>query len=213
MTDLKFQQGDRVYSTETYNSDNISLSQWEELKEFIRVQKLASPNDPAIENMLETTENGLLFNIKHKIRWTTDLGDICILKYNNIIIGVSAVERTLLHSHLSIGGVRCWLDINHRNNQLVTKYLLDSNLRWSKNNDMWSMMLTFNSYNKTIYDGIKRKSLKKSVGVGNIWSSWWNDCILFDKPINIRYTEQWCVLKPINEFGNKIIKFELQRIK
>lgn len=201
-----------MYSIETYNSDNITSYQLQKLGEFVHNQAVIAPDDLAIKNMLDD-ENGLLFNIKTKTRWTTELGEITILKINNDIIGISAVERTLLHKNISIGGIRCWLAEGHRTNQLVTTYLLNSNLCWSKNNNMWAMMLTFNSYNKTIYDGIKRKSLKKSAGIGNIWSDWWNDCIIIDNPIIIRYTNQWCVLKPIDEFGSKIIKFELQRIK
>lgn len=183
------------FEIERMYSDTITDVQFDNLQVFVNEQKKLSDH-PAIKNMDES-DTGLLGNIKSKTRWHSDIGEISILKYHNKIIGVSAVEFSELHTNLSIGGIRCWLSPNFRNNQLVTNYLLNSNLDWSKSKNMWAMMLTFNDYNKTIYDGIKRKSLGKSIAIGTIWSDWWDDLFVIDYPIIIRYTIQWCVLKPI----------------
>lgn len=200
-----------MHSIITYCSDTIQSEQFDELQKFINDQHLHSSTHPAFKNMTETSEHGLLFNIKNKCRWCYNDGEISILKFNNAIIGISAVELSLLHPHLSIGGIRCWISPDYRNKQVVTKYLLNSNLEWSRTNNIWAMMLTFNSYNKLIYDGIVRKSIGKSAGIGNIWSNWWNDCLIIDNPIDIRMTSQWCALKPINILGCKIIHFEIQK--
>lgn len=192
------------FEIERCYSDDITDSQFHKLQQFVKGQQALSDH-PAIKNM-DNSINGLLHNIETKDRWTKTDGEISILNHSDTVIGVSAVEFSNLHPNLSIGGIRCWLDPNFRNDQLVTTYLLNSNLEWSKNNGMWAMMLTFNDYNKTIYDGIKRKSIGKSIAIGNIWSNWWDDVLVIEKQLYIRYTQQWCVLKPIIFKANVIFE-------
>lgn len=186
------------YKCYTTTSDNIPHNVFSKLRSFVDQQSVQHYLHPATKNMQSNIQEGLLSNILRKDRWTSNLGEICILEYNDIVVGVSCVEHSDIHTELSTGGIRCWLDSAHRTSQLMSKFLLNSNLEWSILNNKQGMMLTFNDYNKIIYDTVKRINLGKSSGFGKIWSDWWKDCIILDKQLDIRNTQQWCVIKPIN---------------
>lgn len=178
-------------------SDLIDDDLFRDLELFLVRQVEQNPNVPACDNMLWKDNAGLLDNIKHKKRWTKGTGQISILKKDSAIIGISCVELSDI-KELSIGGIRFWIDTNHRSKNVETTYLLADNLQWSVNSKMSGMLLTFNDYNKWIYDSIKRMTHGKAAGFSKIWSSWWKDCIVLDKQMLIRYTKQWCVIKPID---------------
>ena len=197
------------YLCYSITSDLIAPDQWLRLCDFVDSQASVHGSHPAMANMGMEDDAGLLNNIHNKKRWTHGTGEIAVLEYENRIVGVSCVEKSQLHPRLCIGGIRCWLDANHRTNNQVSRYLLASNLRWSAAQQAWAMLLTINEYNKIIYDAICKKSAGKAAGFGNIWSSWWNDCVALDIKLNIRYTNQWCVLKPINPQGTQEIAKEL----
>lgn len=188
------------------SSDNVSKSEWNVLAKFINEQMEKHPDHPAISNMGFAPPAGFLHNIQVKSRWTSQIGEIAVLKKNGHLIGVSCVEISDVHTGLSVGGIRFWLDDQHRSTQLASRYLLDSNLRWSKEKGLSGMMLTFNHYNKWIYNGISRAAIGKPVGIGSIWSHWWDDCIPIPVPLLIRYTEQWCVIKPLTTGLEHIIQ-------
>ena len=198
------------YFCYTIASDTIKPAQWAKLCDFVNYQLMFHTAHPAGPNMGMENNAGLLNNIHLKKRWTQDTGEIAILEYQDRIVGVSCVEKSQLHQRLSIGGIRCWLDADHRNNNQVTRYLLAANLQWSIKHNASSMLLTFNDYNKIIYDAICKKTAGKAAGLGGVWSNWWNDCIALDTKLNIRFTEQWCVLKPIDLSGTQQIIRELR---
>ena len=170
-------------------------------------QSQKHPDDPAVVNMTSTPPAGFLYNLDEGIRWKHD-GEIAVVRHVREIVGISCVESSDMHPRLSIGGIRCWIDDQHRSSQLASRYLLSSNLKWSMEQGKWAMMLTFNHYNRRIYDGICRAASGRLVAVGNIWSDWWKDCMPLKRQLNIRNTMQWCVLKPIDAHGS----IEIQHI-
>jgi len=181
----------------TTYSDTIEPELYDEVVGFVnQITELSNEKNPAISNMGLDNESGLLYNIKNKIRWTKALGQISFLKDDDgTIVGVSCVESTK-YPLIAIGGIRTWVLKEYRLKNVVSQVLLYSNLKWAETNGMAGMMLTFNNYNKWIYDGIRRKVRGKSPGVGSIWSDWWNDCIVVENTIRVRYVDQWCVIKP-----------------
>jgi hypothetical protein len=188
------------------SSDNITETVLNELIGFVAEQAARHPNHPALSNMGSSPPAGMLHNITSRSRWTSDVGEIAILRADGNIVGVSCVETCEMHQRLSIGGIRCWLDDRHRTDQLMSKYLLSSNLKWTKEKGLLGMMLTFNHYNKWIYNGISRAAIGKPAGIGTIWSRWWDDCIPLPFPIVVRYTMQWCVIKPLSTGLESIIQ-------
>jgi hypothetical protein len=199
----------------TTHSDTIDPELYNKAVSF--VQDLAKDNDNkirtlALVNMGLESSSGLLWNIANKARWTKEQGEIALLfSDTDEIVGVSCVERSI-KTGISIGGIRTWVLPEYRNKNVVTNMLLNSNLEWSTANDMYGMLLTFNSYNKWIYTGIKRKANGQGAGLAKIWSDWWNDCIIIDRPLKIRYVDQWCVAKPTGKCEPSVLKTMLDEI-
>lgn len=184
------------YSYELTYSDAMSNEIMNELLVFVTEQVQRHDTHPAAENMLDSGDAGLLTNIRTQRRWTREHGEICLLRYDGTIVGISCVEHGEIHPRVSVGGIRCWLDASHRSYQLMSKFLLRKNLDWSRERNKLAMLLTFNHYNKWIYDAIARRPMGSSTRLSNVWSEWWNDVIALPAPISIRYTQQWCLLKP-----------------
>jgi hypothetical protein len=163
------------------------------------------PNHPALVNMLDNTEPGFLSIVKQRTRWYKGAGEITLLFHKNQLVGISCVEQADMHPDLSVGGIRCWIHRDHRTQRQASTYLLKSNLEWSQRAGKAGMLLTFNDYNKKIYSAIKRKTQGGAVSFGGIWSDWWDDCLVMPAPLLIRYTPQWCILKPIDYTRANII--------
>lgn len=187
------------YHTLQCTSNTISEIILSDLEKFIQKQEIEHSSHPALKNMGWEPYVGVLYNISNKLRWTSDIGSISILYNNSDIIGISCSEISENYPNFGIGGIRCWLDSSYRCDQLVSKYLLNDNLNWCINKKLKGMILTFNDYNKWIYDAITRKTNKKTIKLANVWSNWWNDCIIINQQINIRNVNQWCVIKPIDK--------------
>jgi hypothetical protein len=187
-----------IYSVIKCHSDDISKAILDDLCKFVEKQQQEHPEHPALANMTVQSESGLLFNIIQKKRWNSNIGEIAILYHGNDVVGVSCVEHWDQYPQLTIGGIRCWLDKHHRTDQQMSQYLLAANLEWSVRFRAVGMLMSFNDYNKIIYDAIQRKTNGKTVSFNKIWSNWWDDCMIIEKPLCIRYTNQWCVIKPIN---------------
>lgn len=187
------------YSCDQTYSDMIPAELFDELRQFLFEQSRDHADHPALSNMLDDQPWGFLSLIGKKERWRSDQGEVSILRYKQRIVGVSCVEHGELHGDLSIGGIRCWLDSSHRTRNLMSIFLLDRNLEWSRRQGKLGMLLTFNQYNKWLYDAASRISRGRAGGVGNVWSGWWKDTIPIDRPINVRNVRQWCLCKPIHD--------------
>jgi hypothetical protein len=180
----------------TTHSDTIDPALYAKAVSFVQGIAADNPNSPAIVNMGLDSKSGLLWNISSKSRWTEEKGEIAfLLNETDDIVGVSCVERTS-QSMLAIGGIRTWVLKPYRGKNVISNMMLNSNLDWAVSKEMAGMLLTFNDYNRWIYDGIRRKVNGKAAGMANIWSDWWNDCLVLDRPIKVRNVNQWCVVKP-----------------
>lgn len=179
-------------SAETFNQYAI------EYNIFLNIIK--EDKSPALANMGYTPPGGLGYLAKNKLRWTSDTGQITMLvDDSDRIVGISAVETCSLSTVFGSGGNRCWLLPKYRTNNEITQYLLSSNLMWCKKQNHIGMMLTFNDYNKWIYDTIVKRVSGKSSALGKVWSIWWNDCIPFKTQLTVFDTSQWAVIKPISK--------------
>ena len=200
------------YVYERFTGKTITVGQRKDLQYFVEKQTRCHQEDPAIINMSSLPPAGFLYNLDAGIRWSDD-GEVAIVRHLGRIVGISCVESSDLHPLLSIGGIRCWIDRQHRTEKLASRYLLSSNLAWSREQGKRAMMLTFNHYNRRIYDGVCRAVSGRMVAVGNVWSDWWKDCMPITHQLEIRNTMQWCVLKPIDETGSHEIFNILEAVK
>jgi hypothetical protein len=181
-----------------FHTNSNDFAQYESLYNGF-LKTIADTESPAWANMGEDTSSGLLFLVKNKKRWTKDSGQLTFLYDKDVesIVGVSGVEDCPLHSDIGSGGNRCWVLPAYRGDHTVSRYLLTSNLEWCRQNNKVGMLLTFNDYNKTIYDIIVRFSQGKGSALGSIWSDWWADCIPLENKIRLHNTPQWAVIKPL----------------
>lgn len=159
--------------------------------------EIASDPLPAMVNMGYDFPAGLGYIVNNKSRWTRETGQIDLLLDSGRIVGVSAVETSSLSSVFGSGGNRCWLLPKYRVHNEITKYLLSSNLQWCQDHNHVGMILTFNDYNKWIYTTIKKRIRGQAGALGPVWSTWWNDCVPFERQLNVFNTPQWAVVKPI----------------
>jgi hypothetical protein len=165
------------------------------------LKKIAHLKSPAFVNMGPQIPMGFLHLVDNLKRWREDDGEIALL-YDDIsgsIVGISAVEDCQLTEELSSGGNRCWILPKYRQNNEITKYLLKSNLDWARNQGKAGMLLTFNEYNKWIYDTIVKLSTNSGATLGTVWSEWWDDCIALPRMLRIHNTPQWAVIKPLDK--------------
>lgn len=169
---------------------------------FLRRIATEAQHPKVLVNMGNESPGGLLYLIQSEReqyrRWTLGQGEIALL-YEDLtgsIVGISAVEHSPLSDNISSGGNRCWLQKDYRSNNEVSQYLLASNFAWTVKQNKIGMMLTFNDYNKAIYDFIVRRANGGGSALGRVWSDWWNDCVPVRKKIMLHGVAQWAVVKP-----------------
>jgi hypothetical protein len=167
-----------------------------------RIATESGEENKVLVNMGWEPPSGLLYLIQPERdryrRWTQGQGEIALLydKLTGGIVGISAVEHSPLSDNISSGGNRCWLQRDYRLNNEVSKHLLASNFVWTQRQNKIGMMLTFNQYNKGIYDIIIHRTQGKKVSIGKVWSNWWDDCVPIQKKILLHNVPQWAVIKP-----------------
>lgn len=168
---------------------------------IVFLKKIAHLKSPAFVNMGPQMPMGFLHLVDNLKRWRTDTGQIGLLydDASGSVVGVSAVEGCQISTELSSGGNRCWILPKYRQNNEITKYLLKSNLDWTRNQEKAGMLLTFNEYNKWIYDTIVKLSTNSGTTLGTVWSEWWDDCIVLPRMIRLHNTPQWAVIKPLDK--------------
>ncbi len=181
-----------------------------------RIAAESKEENKVLVNMGWQPPSGLLYLIqperdRHR-RWTQGQGEIALL-YNRLtgsIVGISAVEHSPLSDNISSGGNRCWLQREYRLNNEVSNHLLASNFVWTQRQNKIGMMLTFNQYNKGIYDIIVHRTQGKKVSFGKVWSNWWDDCVPIQKKILLHNVPQWAVIKPNSD--RSMIHDEVQEL-
>lgn len=181
----------------TTNADDFKEHRAEYI---VFLKKIARLNSPAFVNMGPQMPMGFLHLVDNLKRWRKDQGEIGLLydDTSGSIVGISAVEHCSLSPELSSGGNRCWILPKYRQNNEITKHLLKSNLDWTKSNNKVGMLLTFNEYNKWIYDTVVKLSTNSGATLGTVWSDWWDDCVALPRMVRLHNTPQWAIIKPID---------------
>lgn len=180
-----------MYSYDSICSDTITANQLRKLEQFI--DNNIDHSEPAAVNMGRDNTAGLLYNIDHRLRWRVDQGAIFLIYDNSEPVAVSCVEFPENSDQFAIGGIRTWIKRSHRGTQ-IAGYFLDLHTKWARHENCAFMLITFNEYNRAGHTGVQRgQKFRKAAG----WSNWWDDCVAIDKPLNIRNTDQWCIIKPV----------------
>ena len=192
-----------TYTFWSTTSDTITAEEFNRLADFIKRETTAS-TEPAAANMGSDSTAGFLYNIKNQLRWRSDTGAIYIAEYRGDIAAVSCVEYSENTRTWAIGGIRTWISPAHRIQKLPSQFL-EQQAEWAQAHDCNFMLVTFNDYNRALHTAVHRGLYR--VGLG--WSMWWADCLAVAKQVTIRYTPQWCVIKPIHCRDNQVNLKEL----
>jgi len=189
-------------------SDNINPF----LKDYqVFFDRIATDDAPALPNMGHDAPAGLMYIAQKKLRWFQGQGHIAFLYDSDQIVGVSCVEHSTLHVELGSGGNRCWLLKEYRSNNEVSKHLLTANLEWCSQQSKKGMLLSFNNYNKWIYNTIVKISNGLGRPLGHVWSNWWDNCVVFPRMIRLFNTPQWAVIKPVsNDYIDNLFEIVLE---
>ncbi len=183
---------------------------------FLRRITDEAQNTKVLVNMGWEPPSGLLYLIQPERdqfrRWTQGQGEIALLydRLTGSIVGISAVEHSPLSDNISSGGNRCWLQRDYRLKNEVSRFLLASNFVWTQRQNKIGMMLTFNDYNKSIYDIIVARTQGRKVSIGKVWSDWWDDCVPIRKKIMLHNVPQWAVIKPNADLN--LVEEEVQEL-
>jgi hypothetical protein len=137
-------------------------------------------------------------------RFRNNQGDMFVLLDNNDnICALSGINISEFDNFVALGGVRTWLNKEFRGKFVVGRYLLPAQLQWAKTNNLKTVALTFNDYNRRLVSCFKRSGFgiaKKR----NIDSMFYNGHHYVDFPVNINYTKQWVVYHKIDELYEPI---------
>jgi len=192
-----------TYTFWSTTSDTITAAEFDKLAAFVK-QETANSTEPAAVNMGQDNTAGLLYNITNQLRWRSDTGAIYVAEHRDRIVAVSGVEYAEHTGSWAIGGIRTWITPEHRAQKLPGQFL-ERQTEWARTHGCSFMLVTFNDYNRALHVAVRRGLYRASLG----WSMWWDDCLAVTDPVTIRYTPQWCVIKPVLQSDNQVNLQEL----
>lgn len=119
-------------------------------------------------------------------------GEFFVLEINGNIESVSGIYRSEFDEHVAIGGVRSWVNRNHRGKFLIGGHMMPYQVAWAQANHYKTIALTFNEYNKNLINyflrsglGIKKKRNEKSL--------FYKGVHVVPFSVKIQNTEQWII--------------------
>lgn len=166
----------------------------EEVMDFIHDASLCI-DDPAHVNM--RTLPDLLYGDDK--RFSGDNGTYYLLKINDKIAIGSGVYVSKFDPYVALGGVRSWVNEEHRGKFLLGGTILPKHLEWSKAMGMKTLALTFNEYNKHLIRNFGKTGLgtPRRRPEGAIFHG--SDPHIVPFPVEIQYTQQWVLYRKIDE--------------
>ena len=183
---------------ETYKLENLSKD------EILSFAKFASKftEDPAHVNMWHDNwvdhPNTLPYLIYNSTRFANGNGQFFVLKIDGIVQAISGVHISSFDTNIALGGVRSWISPEYRAKMLIGHHLLPAQLQWAKDNNLKTIALTFNDYNKRLINYFKRSGMgvPKERNPNRLF---YNGVYEVPFSINIQYTEQWAIYHKIDE--------------
>lgn len=166
----------------------------EEVMDFIRDASLCI-DDPAHVNM--RTLPDLLYGDKKRL--SGDNGTYYLLKINDKICIGSGIYISQFDPYVALGGVRSWVNEEHRGKFLLGGVILPEQLEWAKRKGMKTFAVSFNEYNQKLRHNFMRTGMGivKRKGPGGLFHGSKPQIVEF--PVEIQYTKQWLLYRNIDE--------------
>lgn len=147
----------------------------------------------------ENDPSTLPYLIYKSDRFDNDNGDMFLLMEDDQIKGCSGVNiLNEFDNNVAIAGVRTWLNKELRGKFIIGRYLLPEHLKWAKEKNLKTIIITLNEYNKRLIPYFKREGLgiKKN---RNENSMFYNGQHHLDFSVNLYYTKQYVMYHKIDE--------------
>lgn len=126
-------------------------------------------------------------------------GQFYLLYKDNDIIAVSGIYKSDFDKNIAIAGVRTWTLEEHRGKRFLHgDILLPEQEKWAINNNIKSILLTFNDYNLWLFEFIKRMNQKKSVSLGVKTSNFYMGFQPLPDQLYIKNTYQYVLEKKLD---------------
>ena len=176
----------------------------EKSKELLKFCKSASliTSHPAHVNMYhhhwEDHPESLPYLIYISERFKDNNGEFFTLRIDGEIKAISGVQKSKFDPNVAMAGIRSWIVPNLRAKMYIGHYLLPEHLAWAKSNDLKTVLLSFNNYNKRLMNYFKRTGMgvpKKR----NETRLFHNGVFEVPFSVNIQHTEQWVLYHKIDE--------------
>ena len=156
-----------------------------------------------------TQPHTLPYILLNEDRFNMPSGQFFLLKKDNAIIGCSGVYISEFSSNVCIGGCRTWIAKEYRNNSLVRDYFLPVQKEWAIQNNIKSIALSFNQYNKNIINIWKRFRFGESRTPRESRHIFFNDFNEVPFLVTVQYTPQWIIYEKLDP----TFHFDWQNIK
>jgi hypothetical protein len=167
-------------------------------------KKSNSDDSPAAKNMsVEDWENNhasLLNTIYIQKRFDkSKKAGYWFVEEDNCYIAGSGCYPLDTDGNISILGVRTYTLIEYRSKLLHGNLILPKQQELSEQLEYKSLILTFNEYNLWLLKGVESLSSGRGKIIGNRIPNFYKSWNKLDFKIAVKYTEQWCMYKHIDE--------------
>lgn len=149
-------------------------------------------------NEWQDQPNTLPYILTKTDRFSEPNGEFFLLYKGNDIVGCSGVYISEFSKSIAIAGVRTWISPPYRNLALPREYLLPAQKEWAINQNLKTIALTFNEYNKNIITLWKRMRLGEKRSARESRHIFYNGLIELDFPVCIQYTKQWLIYEKLD---------------
>ena len=184
----------------TYKLEDVDKS---ELFEFAK-KASTYKSDPASVNMWHNNWQDRPETFPYLVylskRFANDNGQFFVAKLDNEIIAVSGIQISPFDDYVALGGVRSWVNIEHRGKFIIGRHLLPLQKQWAIDKGCKTIALTFNHYNKNLINYFKRSGLgiqKKR----NPQSMFYTGVYEVPFTCDIQFTEQWVIYDKIQDYN------------
>tara|TARA_B100001971_G_C17936355_1_gene405372 strand:+ start:74 stop:658 length:585 start_codon:yes stop_codon:yes gene_type:complete len=144
----------------------------------------------------ETKPHTLLHIILKKDRFKEGNGMLSLLYDNNKLIGFAGAYKHT--DNILICLVRAFIIKQYRGKNVLAN-ILSHQLTYAKQNNYKCGWLTFNDYNKYLYDMIVRFNKGQVVTLGSKTDNIYKQAIIYKDPIEIQNTMQYVIELPLTD--------------
>ena len=191
-----------MYKIQSIFENDYHLTHQKTILDFCRIaflEKSEPSHKVMYDDNWENSPGTLPYLIYKSDRFVNDNGDFFLLMEDDQIKGCAGVNiLNEFDKNVAIAGVRTWLNKELRGKFIVGRYLLPAHLKWSKQKNLKTVVITLNEYNKRLIPYFKREGLgiKKNRTEDSMF---YNGQHHLEFSVNLYHTKQYVMYHKIDE--------------